>query len=151
MSILKFEVTYNTAKLRFYANTKDRIDKLALSYIVYRFCCPGCCNSYIGKTEWPFFKRINKHAFKDKNSVVQNHVNTCDGVNLVDLLNIDHVQTERDNFDKKVCSIATIKENSIIDRARWWEILLFKEALHIKEKNPTLVNGLKTSKELKLF
>ena len=68
------------------------------------------------------------------------------------MLNIDHVQTERDNFDKKVCSIATIKENiSIIDRARRWDIILFKEALHIKEKNPTLVNGLKTSKELKLF
>ena len=49
-------------------------------------------------------------------------------------------------------SIATVKENiSIIDRARRWDILLLKEALHIKEENSTLNNGLKVSKELKLF
>ena len=71
---------------------------------------------------------------------------------LVDLLNIGQVQTKRDKFDKKIYSVAIIKENiSIIDRARRWDILLFKEALHIKEKNPTLNNGLKASKELKLF
>ena len=65
---------------------------------------------------------------------------------------MDQVQTERDKFDKKMYSIATVKENiSIIDRARRWDIVLFKEALHIKEKNPTLNNGLKASKELKLF
>ena len=85
--------------------------------------------------------------------MVYNHINNCDEVKyLVDLLNMDQVQTERDKFDKKMYSIATVKENiSIIDRARRWDIVLFKEALHIKEKNPTLNNGLKASKELKLF
>ena len=62
------------------------------------------------------------------------------------------VQTERDKFDKKIYSVATVKENiSIIDRTRRWDILLFKEALHIKVKNPTHNEGLKVSKELKLF
>ena len=85
--------------------------------------------------------------------MVHNHINNCDGVKyLVDLLNIDQLQTERDKFDKKMYSIATVKENiSIIDRARRWDIILFKEALHIKEKNPTLNNCLKASNELKLF
>ena len=85
--------------------------------------------------------------------MVHNHINNCDGVKyLVDLLNIDQLQTERDKFDKKMYSIATVKENiSIIDRARRWDIILFKEALHIKEKNPTLNNNLKASNELKLF
>ena len=85
--------------------------------------------------------------------MVYNHINNCDEVKyLVDLLNMDQVQTERDKFDKKMYSIATVKENiSIIDRARRWDIVLFKEALHIKERNPTLNNGLKASKELKLF
>ena len=122
-------------------------------FIVKNKSCPGCSNNYIGKTEKSFFKRINKHAFKDKNSVVYNHINNCDEVKyLVDLLNIDQVQTERDKFDKKMYSIATVKENiSITDRARRWDNVLFEEALHIKEKNPTLNNGLKASKELKLF
>ena len=149
----QFVVTYNKTKLSFYANTKDCIDKLAHSYIVYKFRYPGCSSNYIGKTEGTIFERINEHVFKDKNSMVHNHINNCDGVKyLVDLLNIDQLQTERDKFDKKMYSIATVKENiSIIDRARRWDIILFKEALHIKEKNPTLNNSLKASNELKLF
>ena len=68
------------------------------------------------------------------------------------MLNIDQVQTELDKFDKRIYSVATVKENiNITDRARRWDILLFKEPPHIKEKNPTLNNGLKTSKELRLF
>ena len=45
-----FLVTYNTIKLSFYTNTKDGIDKLAHSCFVYKFCYPGCSNSYIGKS-----------------------------------------------------------------------------------------------------
>ena len=144
-----FALTYKTNELSFYTNTKDRVDKLANSYIAYNFCCTGCSKNYIGKTERTFFERINKHAFKDKSSVVYKRISNCDGVKyLVDLLSIDQVQTERDKFDKKIYSVATVKENiSIIDKARRWDILLFKEARHIKEKNSTLNNGLKTSKE----
>ena len=68
------------------------------------------------------------------------------------MLNIDQIQTERDKFDKKIYNVTTVKENiSIIDTTRRWDILLFKEALHIEEKNMTLNNGLKASKEWKLF
>ena len=68
------------------------------------------------------------------------------------MLNIDQVQRERDKFDKKVYSVTTVKENiSVSDKTRRWDILLFKEALHIKDKSPTLNNDLKASKELKLF
>ena len=58
----------------------------------------------------------------------------CDGVKyLLDLLNIDQVQTVHDKFDKKIYTVAAAKENiSIIDRAKRWEILLFKEVLHMK-------------------
>ena len=48
--------------------------------------------------------------------------------------------------------LTTVKENiNVIDRARRWDILLFKEAPHIKERNAALDNGLKISNELKLF
>ena len=39
----------------------------------------------------------------------------------------------------------------IIDSVLDWNILLIKEALLIKQKMPKLNNGLKASKELKLF
>ena len=68
------------------------------------------------------------------------------------MLNIDQVQIERNKFNRKVYSVTAVKENiSIIDSARQWDILLFEEALYVKEKNPTLNNGLKASKKLKLF
>ena len=106
----RFVVTYSKTKLSFYTNTKDCIDKLAHSYIVYKFCCPGCSNNYIGKTERTFSERINEHAFKDKNSVVYNHINNCDEVKyLVDLLNIDQIQAEHHKCDKKMYNIATVK------------------------------------------
>ena len=77
---LEFVVTYNTTRLNLYTDTKDHIDKLAHYYIVYKFCCPGCSNNYIGKMERTLVERKNEHAFKDKNSVVYNHINNCDGV-----------------------------------------------------------------------
>ena len=68
------------------------------------------------------------------------------------MLNIDQVQTEGENFDNKICSVSTAKESiNIIDRATRWAIILFNEGLDIKEENPPLNNGLKASKELKLF
>ena len=49
-------------------------------------------------------------------------------------------------------SVATVKEDiNTIDRVRRWDNLLFKEALHMKKKNPTLSNGLKASKESEVF
>ena len=53
-----FVVIHNTTKLSFYTNTKDRIDKLAHSYIVYKLCCPGCPQNYICKMGRTFFDRI---------------------------------------------------------------------------------------------
>ena len=38
-----------------------------------------------------------------------------------------------------------------IDGHKNWNILLFKEAIKIKEKKPILSTGLKVSKELQLF
>ena len=68
------------------------------------------------------------------------------------MLNLDQVQTECNKWDKEIYSVTTVKGNiSIIDMVLWWNILLLKEALHIKEKKPTLSNGLKALKELKLF
>ena len=39
----------------------------------------------------------------------------------------------------------------IIDCHKNWNVLLFKEAIKIKEIKPTLNTGLKASKELQLF
>ena len=108
---VSFTVTYNTTKLSLYTNTKDRIDILAHSCVIYQFCCRECSKRNIGKTEGTSFERIDEHAFKGKNSVVYNHINSCEGVKyLVDFLNIEEVQKERDKFDKKIYSVTTVEE-----------------------------------------
>ena len=89
-------VTYNSTKLSFYTNTKDRIDKLVRFYIVSIYCCPGCSKSYIGKMERTFLERINEHACKDKKSLGQNHINKCDRIKyLVDLTNNEGLHIKR--------------------------------------------------------
>ena len=84
--------------------------------------------------------------------MIYNHITNCKDVSyLVNLLNINNNSAEREKFDRKTFSVNIVKEETcIIDKARQWDILLFKEALKIKEKCPALNSGLKVSKELKL-
>ena len=45
-----------------------------------------------------------------------------------------------------------VRQNTrIIDESNIWNVLLFKEAYHIKEKCPILNNGVKASREMQLF
>ena len=44
-----------------------------------------------------------------------------------------------------------VNNTKVIDSARNWNLLLYKEALHIKRRKCVLNNGLKASKELQLF
>ena len=54
--------------------------------------------------------------------------------------------------DLRTSSINLVQMNTrIIDRHQNWNILLFKEAIKIKENKPILNTGLKVSKELQLF
>ena len=57
-----------------------------------------------------------------------------------------------EKFDLRTVRINLVQDNTeIIDRHKNWNILLFKEALNIKELNPILNSGLKASKELQLY
>ena len=59
---------------------------------------------------------------------------------------IDH------ELDLRSILINLVQMNTqIIDRHKDWNILLFKEAIKIKEVKPSLNIGLKASKELQLF
>ena len=57
-----------------------------------------------------------------------------------------------DEFDLKSSHVNLVQTNTrIIDRHKNGNVLLFKEALKIKEIKSTLNTGLKASKELQLF
>ena len=50
------------------------------SFVVYEFVCLKCSANYIAKTERTLFKINVKHAWSDKDSVVNIHLNEWNGV-----------------------------------------------------------------------
>ena len=152
-----FRLLYDVTKLEFFCNTKDRTPKLNQSFVFYEFTCPGCNANYVGKTERTLHERCDEHAWNDKDSAVFNHLNECNGVqHMFDIGKlapslftnnlIDH------ELDLRSTRINLVQMNTqIIDRHRNWNILLFKEAIKIKEIKPSLNISLKASKELQLF
>ena len=156
--IIIFKTQYDVNKIEFYCNTKDKTVQLCNSFVVYEFSCPGCSASYIGKTERTLHERTVEHAWTDKNSAIYSHLYDCTGIQ--HLFGIASLQSSLLTspsssplqFDLRSARINLVQDNTtIIDRHRNWNILLFKEALKIKQLNPILNSGLKASKELQLF
>ena len=145
---VRFKVIQLTQKFSYYTNMKDQISKLMKSYVVYRFNCPSCNKRYIGKTERNLCTRTEEHASTDKDSAIYNHLRTCTNHNhLKGLFSFGN-----DSFNEIQLDTTEVQNNTeIIDSAHNWNILLLKEALLIKQKNPELNNGIKASKDLQLF
>ena len=81
----------------------------------------------------------------------QHPITNCEGVNhLADLWHLHYNSAEgRKKFDRKSFHWNTVKKNiCIIEKARGWGILLFKEWMKIEENVWTLI---KVSEKLKLF
>ena len=154
---VKFKLLYDTTKLEFFTNTKDRTPLLNNSYVVYEFKCPGCGSNYIGKIERTLYERTVEHAWLDPNSVIRQHILSCDAVHHINAIcNIDdslfHGNCSESNIDDRQFSISIVQRNTtVIDRNKNWNVLLIKEALNIRQKHPLLNSGLKASKELELF
>ena len=119
--------------------------------------CPSCGANYVGKTERTLHERCVEHAWSDQNSVVKNHLDQCDEVQyLLNIISLGQALFSNDsnirNADNRNSRINLVIDNTnIIDRYKDFNILLFKEALKIIERKPTLNKGLKASKGLQLF
>ena len=48
---VKFVLQYETTKLSYFTNRKDKILLLSQSSVVYKFVCPGYSSSFIEKTD----------------------------------------------------------------------------------------------------
>ena len=74
----QIKVREKTTKLCFYTNNKDKVPLLNKSHVVYKFSCPGCQSSYIGKTDRTLLTRTREHAVTDKESAIYKHLRTCE-------------------------------------------------------------------------
>ena len=98
----------------------------------------------------------------DQASIVRQHIEECEQFNhIFDMLHIDedafndlNVVHEDDHnvLQKKEFFKETIRQNTrILDQDTNWNVLLYKEALHISRAKSPLNNGLKASREPALF
>ena len=139
ISDIRIVTRTTTTKLNMFTNVKDKTPKENKSNIVYEFTCQKCSKCYIGKTERTLLERAREHAYKDNDSAVNKHLQSCYSPN------------ELTNKTNKELVDLVLSNTKVIDSARNWNILLYKEALHIKRRECVLNNGLKASKELQLF
>ena len=74
--------------MSFYTNMKDQIPKLMKSYVAYQFYCPGCNNSYIGKTEQNLCTRTEEHDCSDEGSVIYDHIKNCSYYSYIEIYSV---------------------------------------------------------------
>ena len=63
-----FKILYDVAKTEVFCNNKDKTSFLCQSNVVYKFACPGCNSSYVGKTERTLSERTTEHAWSSNDS-----------------------------------------------------------------------------------
>ena len=145
---VKINVFFKSTKLSFFTSNKDKIPFLGNSFVVYEYTCPGCSAKYIGKTESTLFNRTKQHAWSQKDSAVCKHFSQCEAwAHIKGLLQLDDQPVELQQLQTNI-----IRDNTkIISRADNWQVLAFKESLKIKDKRPSLNNGVKAAKDLCLF
>ena len=62
------------------------------------------------------------------------------------------IPAEEETLNRRNFTIQALQEEiKILDSDRNWNQLLYKEALNIERKDPTLNKGLKASRQLRLF
>ena len=100
------------------------------------------------KTERSLAERINEHAWSTKNGPVFLHLKECTEFDYI--INLHKINN--DEVDIRSLHKSYVANNTnIIDKGKNWEILIIKEGLCIKNRNPELNNGFQYSYQPKLF
>ena len=144
-----FKVFLETTKLSFFTSNKDKTPFLSSSSVIYEYSCPGCGESYVGKTRNTLFNRTVQHGWTQKDSSVIKHFASCS--HWKELVSFLEIGGEVE-VDTKQLQINAVRENTtVVAKARHSLRLDFREALEIKKRNPELNKGLKSCKDLALF
>ena len=108
---------------------------------MYKFSCPGCQSTYIGKTHRTLFIRTHEHATSDKESAIYKHLRTCEHsifiqnlCNLPDTLNTNN-GPPAPNCNKEYFIQLVRNNTTVLDCDLNWNLLLYKEALLYQTPN----------------
>ena len=79
-SNVKFRVLYDTKKMSFYCNIKEKVSHDERNQVIYQIKCPAIIKSsgcYIGQTERCLTTRINEHGTKETEPMFK-HLPECE-------------------------------------------------------------------------
>ena len=115
--------------------------------MIYRITCPGCNDTYIGKTDRCIITRLKEHGERTEQPMYQ-HLLKCQSFHEnVEMLNVlyNDVNEELHIYN------AVLNNFEIVATNHQWSQLDFLEAYYIKHERPGINEGLKASKELQIF
>ena len=117
----KIQLIFTSFKLSSMFSTKDRISYVFKSLVVYKYICPSCNASYIGKTCRHLSTRINEHLTTDTKSNIFQHIKKS--------------QSCKEGSNENCFTI--------LDTASSKYVLKLKEGMHITWEKPTLNKQIK--------
>ena len=95
---------------------------LSVSSVVYKFSCPGCSHSYIGKTDRCLYTRLKEHTTSTDAEIFK-HINSCEHFSY--LTNMLTLKTDESQPNIVVHLTNFLLNNTvIIDKAKHWSTLL---------------------------
>ena len=104
---VSIKIIFTTNKLSRFCGVKDHIPDAQKNGVIYRIRCPGCGESYVGKTECCLDKRLEEHA-RLATQPMHQHLQTCtDYQHIVGLFHLPETCQESVNAVSQNCLLYT--------------------------------------------
>ena len=149
-SNVKFRVLYDTKKMSFHSNIKDKVTCDERNNAIYKIKCPGCKICDIGKTERCLITRITEHGTKETELMFKN-LSECelfkDCCRLYSLSSLFSKDEHDDIFLASYIFNVILQNHEVLDSNRNWSQVAFSEAHYVKNRDSIINYGLKASKE----
>ena len=167
---IRLRVLFTTSKIAKFCSVKDRIPDAQKNGIIYSIKCPGCGETYVGKTECCFDKRLEEHA-KLVHQPMNQHFSKCAafqhvlGIHQLPDANDGAIPTRtkrrygakttsQDELDTQISDfyLETLRNNSkVLTTSNDWLVLAYLEPLLAKRHNAKINEGEKAMRTLNLF
>ena len=168
---VSIRVVFTTSKLSKFCSAKDQIPDAQKNGIIYRIKCPGCGESYVGKTECCLDKRLEEHARLTPQPMHQHLTSCADYQHIVSMFNMpdtcvdaesdsasgswrtDHgSQKNSDDHSKDDFYLESLRSSTeVIAMSSDWLTLAYLEPLMAKKYGARINGGEKAMRTLNLF
>ena len=166
---VSIRIIFTTNKLSRFCGVKDHIPDAQKNGVIYRIRCPGCGESYVGKTECCLDKRLEEHARLAPQPMHQ-HLQTCtDYQHIVVLFHLPEAcQDSTNTVSHKDIGLRGRKEvddhrnddffleslrgsTEVVAGSTDWLTLAYLEPLMAKKHDARINGGEKAMRTLNLF